>query len=180
MNAKKVIGFLLMRPAFTQRNLTSIILVAAFFGVYVMMGGKVTTELPKRSQNGGFGQIPGFKPKPKAKQPGQQAQNQAQNQGTAPAPAAPGAKQKKSSLQLLGLQQSGDREARRRAKLGRKLFDDEEREELEKQPIDKEGLIKGVERKNIHMERRLERLENRGKRDTLADIEERLKLRRGP
>ena len=55
MNAKKVAGFFLMKPAFTQRNITSVGLVALFFVVYILMGGKVTTELPKVNKSGAFG-----------------------------------------------------------------------------------------------------------------------------
>lgn len=42
MNPKKIIGFLLLRPFFTSRNLTSLALVAFFIGVYVLCGGKIT------------------------------------------------------------------------------------------------------------------------------------------
>jgi hypothetical protein len=41
MNKKKIAEFLLLKPAFSTRNLTSILLVALFFGVYVASGGKV-------------------------------------------------------------------------------------------------------------------------------------------
>ena len=54
MNTKKVLSFLLLKPAFTSRNLTSIALVALFFGVYVAAGGKVSA-LPKVKQGVGFG-----------------------------------------------------------------------------------------------------------------------------
>ena len=183
MNAKKVIGFLLMRPAFTQRNVTSIVLVAVFFGVYAMMGGKVTTELPKVNKNGSFGSA---QPAKKLPLPGSNAGSQPSGGAdaepadtTADATADAQAKGKrKSSLQLLGLKPSEDREARRRALLGRTLFDKEEREELENQPLDKDGLVEGVVDKNIYLERRLERVEKRRDSDSLSAIEQRLKIQR--
>ncbi len=55
MKAKKVLDFLILRPAFSSRNLTSILLVALFFGVYVLAGGKVTMPNVKQGQN--FGSI---------------------------------------------------------------------------------------------------------------------------
>ncbi len=172
MNAKKVIGFLLMRPALTQRNVTSILLVAVFFGVYVLMGGKVTTDLPKMQKNGGFGGLKGAMKPP---------QKIASDDTTADATddESEEATDKKSSLQMLGLKPSDDRKARRRALLGRTLFDKEEREELENEPLDKDGLIEGVVEKNVHLERRLQRVEKRRDSDSLTAIEERLKIRRG-
>lgn len=54
MSAKRVFGFLLMRPAWSSRNLTSLALVALFFGVYVAAGGKVSS-VPKVKQGSSFG-----------------------------------------------------------------------------------------------------------------------------
>lgn len=56
MNAKKVVSFLLLRPAFTGRNVTSLGLVAVFFAVYVAAGGKVTT-VPKMNAGASFGSV---------------------------------------------------------------------------------------------------------------------------
>ena len=57
MNGKKVLGFLLLKPAFNSRNLTSLALVALFFGVYVASGGKVTSVPKLKAGAGGFGSV---------------------------------------------------------------------------------------------------------------------------
>lgn len=56
MNGKKVLGFLVMKPAWSTRNITSLALVALFFGVYVAAGGKITA-VPKVKQGTGFGTL---------------------------------------------------------------------------------------------------------------------------
>ncbi len=57
MTVKKVVEFLLLRPAITKRNLTSLGLVAVFLCVYVAAGGKVTIEPPKIKPGAGFGTV---------------------------------------------------------------------------------------------------------------------------
>lgn len=58
MNAKKVVNFLVLRPAFTSRNLTSIGLVVLFFLIYVLSGGKVTwAPNMKSARDAGFGGV---------------------------------------------------------------------------------------------------------------------------
>ncbi len=56
MDLKNVGNFLLLKPAFSGRNLTSLALVAVFFGVYVAAGGKVSS-IPQVEATGGFGGI---------------------------------------------------------------------------------------------------------------------------
>ncbi len=56
MNVNKVVSFLLLRPAFTGRNVTSLGLVALFFAVYVAAGGKITT-VPTMKTGGSFGSV---------------------------------------------------------------------------------------------------------------------------
>ncbi len=56
MDGKRVANFLLLRPAFSSRNLTSLALVALFFGVYVAAGGKVSS-IPKLQTGNSFGGI---------------------------------------------------------------------------------------------------------------------------
>lgn len=51
---KRVLGFLLMKPAMSSRNLTSLGLVAMFFAVYVLAGGTVS-PVPKVAVNQSFG-----------------------------------------------------------------------------------------------------------------------------
>jgi hypothetical protein len=54
MGARKVVDFLLLRSVMTKKNFSSIGLVALFFGVYVLFGGKVVW-VPKVDRTGGFG-----------------------------------------------------------------------------------------------------------------------------
>ena len=54
MNVKKTIQFLFLKPAFTSRNVTSILLVGVFFGVYIVSGGSVRS-IPKVTPGDGFG-----------------------------------------------------------------------------------------------------------------------------
>ncbi|MBL7663137.1 hypothetical protein JNK13_10345 [bacterium] len=56
MDKKKVVDIVLMKPAFSMRNLTSLLLVAFFFGVYAMAGGKVTS-IPRVKTGGEFGTV---------------------------------------------------------------------------------------------------------------------------
>ena len=56
MGMKKVVDFLIFRPAFTQRNITSLGLVGIMFGVYAMCGGKVTWA-PKLQRGSSFGSV---------------------------------------------------------------------------------------------------------------------------
>jgi hypothetical protein len=55
MKGKKVLEFILLKPAFSSRNLTSLLLVAIFFAVYVLAGGKV--EVPDVKQGSNFGSV---------------------------------------------------------------------------------------------------------------------------
>jgi len=55
MRGKRVLEFVLLKPAFSSRNLTSLLLVAIFFGVYVLAGGKV--EVPDVKQGANFGTV---------------------------------------------------------------------------------------------------------------------------
>lgn len=56
MDKKKIVEFLILRPAFTIRNFTSIGLVLVFFGIYVLAGGKVTL-IPKDPTGENFGSV---------------------------------------------------------------------------------------------------------------------------
>ena len=163
MSAKKVVGFLLCRSAFTQRNATSILLVGLFFAVYVLAGGKITTTLPKMpEQNSIFGGIDGSN----------QIASQADERNQMPELT------QDESKDLLGIQPSEQRTSRQEAinKRGR-LFAPEETEEAEKEEIDKSGLIEGADFTNRREQWRLERSEKKPS-DTLSAIEERLQIRR--
>ncbi|MCB0358084.1 MAG: hypothetical protein KDD44_00555 [Bdellovibrionales bacterium] len=56
MKARQVVDFLLLRPAFNARNVTSIGLVGLFFAVYVLAGGKISA-VPKIQSPDQFGGI---------------------------------------------------------------------------------------------------------------------------
>ncbi len=56
MDKRRLRDFLLLKPAVSSRNLTSLLLVAIFFGVYVAAGGKVST-IPEVAPGEGFGTV---------------------------------------------------------------------------------------------------------------------------
>ena len=56
MAAKRLLNFLLLKPAFSARNLTSLALVGVFFGVYYLAGGNVRA-VPKLDSGATFGSI---------------------------------------------------------------------------------------------------------------------------
>ena len=55
MKGKKIVEFLILKPAFTSRNLSSLGLVAIFFLVYWLAGGKVA--VPNVKQGSNFGSV---------------------------------------------------------------------------------------------------------------------------
>lgn len=56
MSAKKLVGFLVPLKAISPRNLTSLGLVAVFFAVYVICGGKIQS-VPKVPVGKSFGGV---------------------------------------------------------------------------------------------------------------------------
>jgi len=56
MAVKKIIDFLILRPAFSSKNVSSLGLVALFFAIYVFAGGKVAW-VPKVGQGDSFGTV---------------------------------------------------------------------------------------------------------------------------
>lgn len=174
MNAKKIAGFLMMRPAFTQRNLTSVGLVALFFFAYILMGGKITTDLPEVSKDGAFGSggvdaVFGTKDTTK----------NSDERATASEKTTPSEVTKSNPRDILGINQSKEREERGRAALGTRFFSEDEQKAFEDEPLDKDGLVSGVEIKRRKIDwnkKREERMMQ--KRDNLSDIEERLNIRK--
>jgi hypothetical protein len=55
MKGKKIIEFLVLKPAFTSRNISSLGLVVIFFIVYWLAGGKVV--IPNVKQGSNFGSV---------------------------------------------------------------------------------------------------------------------------
>ncbi len=62
MDGKKILNILLMRSAFSTRNLTSLALVALFMCVYVAAGGKITTVPPNIKAGASFGDLDSLAP----------------------------------------------------------------------------------------------------------------------
>jgi hypothetical protein len=179
--AKNVLGFLFMSSAFTQRNVTSVVLVMVFFGVYIAAGGKITTTLPRLERVkamsaptlGGspLGKASVNKNAEKDNLPGGVGDKSTALQ------AVPDLTQDESQG-LLGINPSEKRAARQRAVQQRgSLFTAEEREEDIDEPLDPDGLVKGADFTNRRDQWRLERAE-RKQTDSLSLIEERLKIRR--
>jgi len=131
MNAKKVVGFLLLRPVFNQRNISSLLLVGIFFGVYVLAGGKVTTTPPKVMQAGTFG--------------GAKAQV---NEGDS-----------QKILGIVPSEERYGREAAN-IKAGLRV-DPDIQDDLEDHPLDKSGLIAGEVKRSRSEEWRLRRGEKK-------------------
>jgi hypothetical protein len=160
MSAKKVVGFLLCRSAFTQRNATSLVLVVLFFAVYVLAGGKVTTDLPKIYKTGAFGgkALPVDPSEENADLMPELTQDESQK--------------------ALGIARSEDRKARE-TEINRRgrLFSPDEVKEAEEEPIEKEGLVEGADFTNRREQWRLERAEKKPS-DSLSLIEDRLKINR--
>jgi hypothetical protein len=166
MNAKKVLGFLLCTPAFTKRNITSLLLVGAFFFVYILAGGKIDTELPKArnvSSFGGADVTPG---------------SGMDSYGATTTKDADGSEEKKDIVpqKVLGEVPTSDRRARETAShMKGRIFVDEDADREAADEIDKSGLIKGSYKspESFHDKRAIERSERR-KPDPLSAIEERL------
>ncbi len=161
MNAKKVVGFLVCKDAFTQRNISSVLLVAVFFGVYVFAGGKVTTSIPELRGAAGLGatDLPG-----RARLP-----------NPAEADKIPTPEESKA---ILGLSDSKERAERENRQTNRyKLFTEEDAKELESDPIDPKGLIKGAQFGPSRREQLKIEKQEKKQTDQLSEIEERLKKR---
>jgi len=152
MNAKKVLSFVLCSSAFTKRNISSLGLVAFFFFVYILAGGKIDTAIPSPSKIGGFGS------------------------GSSDNPLGAMGGSKELSSEVLGINTPkvrADREEEAQAK-GR-IFNDEERESLASQEIDRNGLIDGsAANKPSRKEQRAIERSTRKEVDPLLAIEERL------
>lgn len=152
MNAKKVLSFVLCSSAFTKRNLSSLALVGFFFFVYVLAGGKIDTAIPSPSKIGGFGS------------------------GEVDDALGLGTVSREQSSEVLGISRSKEREERENAPLVKgRIFNKEEREVLESEAIDKNGLIDGAEsRKPSLSEQKAIEQSTRKTVDPLLAVEERL------
>jgi hypothetical protein len=164
-------SFLLCTNAFTQRNVTSIGLVMLFFAVYVLAGGKITTELPRlRDVGRGIANVPPYGADENKRSVLDEIANPEQQQ-------LPDLSEDESK-EVLGIVGSEDRQARQRAqaKVGT-LFTEEERAELETQPIDKKMLVKGADFTSRREQWKLEQSEKKAV-DSLSIIEERLRIKK--
>lgn len=159
---KSAFSFALCTSAFSQRNVTSIGLVIVFMVVYVLAGGKITTDLPRLSRKGQFG-VPA---------------RSVTNELAAKAKRQRSALTDQESKKILGELPSDKKERRQaiRAKYG-SLFTDEERKEAESEKIDEDGLVKGVKFSNRREKWLLERSEKK-QVDSLSKIEDRLRIKK--
>jgi hypothetical protein len=164
MNAKKLVGFLLLRPAFTQRNFTSIFLVCVFAAVYIMMGGKVTTGPASVKNLDGFGGV-----SLKDQQSSQESESEVEEGSS-------NSRDKKLEA-VLGAKPSSERVARGRANLGWNKFSEEEQEAKEA-PLDKEGLIQGSQLESSRRQEAMFKYSEKKPGDSLSSIEERLNIKR--
>ena len=165
-NLKRVMEFATCRSAFSQRNITSILLVALFFGVYVMAGGKISTKVPSYEEMNRLGG-------------GLSGPAVSNNKEEAALGTVSGGQEQldiERSRSILGEKPSNDRAAREvlRQRKGT-LFTDEEVVEGEKEKIKKEGLISGVDFTTRREKWLLEKSEKKPE-DSLSRIEERLKI----
>lgn len=178
MNAKKIAGFLLMRPAFTQRNLTSIVLVGVFIGSYFLMGGKITTSIPAPDKRNPFGSVKSSGVKsPGTKQTTSQKSVVPSETNDIAANGSESPDSLQAAKEVLGELPNTERSARQRAIMGRTEFSEEERQEDGAEPLDKEGLIEGADFSKKRKEWSLQRQEKKTS-DALSGVEERLKITR--
>ncbi len=163
MNAKKVFSFLLCTPAFTRRNITSLMLVGVFFLVYVLAGGKIDTELPSARQAATFGGADlGFSGTER-----RENNNVFQQQQAAP-------------NQILGEVTPDERYKRETAShMKGRVFTDEDADSSLNEPSDRSGLIQGRYKspESVYERRAIERSEKRSA-DPFDAIEERLRQAR--
>lgn len=166
MNAKKIVGFLLCRPAFTQRNMTSLLLVGLFVGAYILAGGKISTKLPSMQSMSHLNSLEEMGDGKAAEGPENVSKSQAQ---------MPSEEQSKT---ILGIKPTEDLAAREKALNSRgSLFTADERAVDEQKPLDKDGLIQGISKFNRREEIRLEKAEKKST-DSLSAIEDRLRIKR--
>lgn len=159
MNAKNVAGFLLCKPAFSKRNMTSLALVGIFMATYILAGGKISTTLPQMKN------MMGLAPS------GEKVQD-LDSVGTGKKVMT-----EEDSKKILGIKPSEDLAARERsAAVKGSLFTPEERKQEEAKPVDKEGLVQGIPRFDRREEVKLEKAE-RKQTDSLSAIEDRLKIK---
>jgi hypothetical protein len=163
MNAKKVLSFLLCTPAFTRRNITSLLLVGGFFFVYVLAGGKIDTELPNAKNANSFGGA-GL---------GISGQDSSSNQDA-------GVQREGAPRQILGEVTPRERRARESAShMKGRIFTDEDAEIAAQESHDRSGLIQGRYRspESVLEQRAIEKSRKRAP-DPLEAIEERLRQSR--
>jgi hypothetical protein len=57
MKGKKALDFILLRPVFNQKNLTTVVIVIVLMGAYMMISGQRAFNLPAFDSNGTFGNL---------------------------------------------------------------------------------------------------------------------------
>ena len=153
MNGRRVVDFIVLRSAFSQRNVTSLLLVGVFFAVYVLSGGKITTSIPHMKDANGFGDA-----------------------GLSDTSGTSSTSTPDHSLQVLGVTSTAEQQARQETVNKRGRLFDPEIDAVKEGEVDKNGLLH-VDTTNEKEELKLRKFERRD-RDSLAAIEERLKIKR--
>lgn len=174
MRGKQALSFLLMRPAFTRSNISTVGIVALFVGVYSIFGGKVTSNLPTVKQGSTFGSVV------EEDLQQQDLQGLGDNGNDVPAEPVRSGEDRAEAQGVIGVLPTDAEKARMQEidKRGR-LFDASTPEEdgEDGKPINREGLVKGVDFKSHRDEWIMLRSEKR-KADGLAAIEDRLQMKR--
>ena len=170
MKGKKALEFIFLRSAFTQRNLSSVGLVALFVGAYSILGGGVTTTPPNIQSGSTFGSVNGM------------GEEKSLNGNIPDGEVQPirNTDEKQSAEAVIGLKPT-DAEAERmkqiekRGRLNDPDMPDEDGEDGK--AIDKDALVQGVEMKSHREDWMMQRSEKR-KMDNLSAIEDRLDVPR--
>lgn len=157
MKGKRVVDFLLVRPAFTQRNVSTLLLVGVFVGVYTLAGGKVTLKVPAiDTAESQFGGISGAEQKEAADKLANTEQ----------------------AARVLGMKPTDEQTARDETVNARgKLFDPAVDADPNEAKLDKEGLLGNDPNARDAEEAKLRKYEKH-RADSLSAIEERLNINR--
>ena len=169
MKGKKIASFLLLRPAFTQRNFTTILLVGVFIAVYSFAGGKVTLQVPDvGNSTKSFGSVESVNGESAGVLANAVRERDEEKR-----------REQERAAQVLGMRESEDKLARENALNERgKLFDPAMDADSSDSKLDPQGLLGNDAQMRNREEQKLRRNEKRSK-DSLALIEERLKINRG-
>ena len=169
MKGKKIANFLLLRPAFTQRNFTTLLLVGVFIAVYSLAGGKVTLQVPDVGSSAkSFGSVDSVNGEDAGVIANAVRQREEEKR-----------REQERAAQVLGMRESEDLLARENEVNERgKRFDPSVDTDNADGKLDPKGLLGTDKQARTREEAKLMRNEKRSK-DSLSLIEERLRIKRG-